>query len=326
MKKLQILIPQWKETEDIIKPLLDSIELQQNVDLKNQVGVIITNDGTDVKLSEEFLSKYTFDIEYYHNEHKGVSATRNYCLDKATADYVMFCDADDMFCNVCGLWIIFREIENGGFDSLVRNFVEESRHPQTKEVLYINREMDSTFVHGKVHRRKYLLEQNIRWNDSLTIHEDSYFNCLCQRLSQNVKYCPTPFYMWKWRDESVCRNDFKYILKTYNNMLDSNTALVDEFMKRNMFPNAQFYAVSMIYDAYFTMNKDEWINQENKEYRDNTERRFKQYYLKFKFLLDSIPLQNKAQIIQGIRNRFYQEGLLLETITFDTWIKHIENL
>ena len=36
MKKLQILIPQWKETEDIIKPLLDSIELQQNVDLKNQ--------------------------------------------------------------------------------------------------------------------------------------------------------------------------------------------------------------------------------------------------------------------------------------------------
>ena len=326
MKKLQILIPQWKETEDIIKPLLDSIELQQNVDLKNQVGVIITNDGTDVKLSEEFLSKYTFDIEYYHNEHKGVSATRNYCLDKATADYVMFCDADDMFCNVCGLWIIFREIENGGFDSLVSNFVEESRHPQTKEVLYINREMDSTFVHGKVHRRKYLLEQNIRWNDSLTIHEDSYFNCLCQRLSQNVKYCPTPFYMWKWRDESVCRNDFKYILKTYNNMLDSNTALVDEFMKRNMFPNAQFYAVSMIYDAYFTMNKDEWINQENKEYRDNTERRFKQYYLKFKFLLDSIPLQNKAQIIQGIRNRFYQEGLLLETITFDTWIKHIENL
>ncbi len=326
MKKLQILIPQWKETEDVIKPLLDSIELQQNVDLKNQVGVIITNDGTDVKLSEEFLSKYTFDIEYYHNEHKGVSATRNYCLDKATADYVMFCDADDMFCNVCGLWIIFREIENGGFDSLVSNFVEESRHPQTKEVLYINREMDSTFVHGKVHRRKYLLEQNIRWNDSLTIHEDSYFNCLCQRLSQNVKYCPTPFYMWKWRDESVCRNDFKYILKTYNNMLDSNTALVDEFMKRNMFPNAQFYAVSMIYDAYFTMNKDEWINQENKEYRDNTERRFKQYYLKFKFLLDSIPLQNKAQIIQGIRNRFYQEGLLLETITFDTWIKHIENL
>ena len=40
-KKLQILVPQYKETEDIIKPLLDSIEVQQNVDLINDIGVII---------------------------------------------------------------------------------------------------------------------------------------------------------------------------------------------------------------------------------------------------------------------------------------------
>jgi hypothetical protein len=26
---------------------------------------------------------------------------------------------------------------------------------------------------------------------------------------------------------------------------------------------AQFYATMMIYDSYFTLNKDEWINQEN---------------------------------------------------------------
>ena len=43
-KKLQILIPQYKEDESIIKPLLDSIEVQQNVDLANDIGVIIVND------------------------------------------------------------------------------------------------------------------------------------------------------------------------------------------------------------------------------------------------------------------------------------------
>ena len=53
-------------------------------------------------------------------------------------------------------------------------------------------------------------------------------------------------------------------------MLDSNTALVKELLKRNKKEDAQFYSVAMIYDAYFTMNKDEWINQENKEYRYNT--------------------------------------------------------
>ena len=53
--KLQILIPQYKETEDIIKPLLDSIAIQQNVDLIHDVGVIIVNDGSDVILSDKFF-------------------------------------------------------------------------------------------------------------------------------------------------------------------------------------------------------------------------------------------------------------------------------
>ena len=154
--KFQILIPQYKETDEVIKPLLDSIAIQQNVPFE-EIGVIICNDGSDVFLSEELLNSYPFKIEYHKETHKGVSATRNACLDYAKADYVMFCDADDMFCNVCGLWIIFREMEIG-FDSMVSVFLEESRHPQTKDPIYINHEMDSTFVHGKIHRRKYLLE------------------------------------------------------------------------------------------------------------------------------------------------------------------------
>ena len=52
-------------------------------------------------------------------------------------------------------------------------------------------------------------------------------------LSKNVKYCQTPFYLWKWRDDSVCRHDPKYILRTYRNMLDSNDALVQELRKNN---------------------------------------------------------------------------------------------
>ena len=322
--KLQILVPQYKETDEIVKPLLDSIEVQQNVDLKNDVGVIIVNDGTDVRLSEKLLSQYTYPIEYHFVEHGGVSAARNKCLDLATADYVMFCDADDMFFNACGLYIVFREIENGGFDSLVSAFVEETRHPETKEPIYINHDIDSTFVHGKIHRRQYLLDNNIRWNDSLTIHEDSYFNFLCQRLAKELKYSQTAFYLWKWRDDSVCRHDPKYILKTYNNMLDSNTALVKEFIKRGREQDAQFYAVSMIYDAYFTMNKQEWIDQENREYRDATERRFKQYYAEFEHLFRGISEETKNQIIVGMKNRMFTEGLMMESITFDDWIESVQ--
>lgn len=331
--KLQILIPQYKETDEVLKSMLDSIAIQQNIDFK-EVGVIIVNDGSDVKLSDKFLKSYPYNIEYYQNEHRGVSATRNACLDKATADYVMFCDADDMFYTVNGLWLIFNEIENGGFDGLISVFIEEGRHPLTKQILYYPRGdinaggVDSTFVHGKVYKRNYLLLNNIRWNDNLTIHEDSYFNIMCQRLTtpDRLKYCPMPFYLWKWRDESVCRRDEKYILKTYNNMLDSNTALVEEFLKRGKYPDAQQLATTMIYDAYYTMNKSEWINQDNKEYRNATEKRFQKYYHQFKYLFDSIPEQLRNQIIIGMRNRFFQEGMMLETITFNQWIEQIENL
>lgn len=322
-KKLQFLIPQYNETETDIKNLLDSIEIQQNIDM-DDIGAIIVNDGSDIILSDDFLNSYSYDIKYIKADHKGVSATRNAALDAASADYVMFCDADDMFYNACGLYIVFREIEKDGFDTLVSAFVEETRDPATKEPLYITHDIDQTFVHGKIHRRKFLLKNNIKWNNDLTIHEDSYFNCLCQNLAKNAKYSATPFYLWKWRDNSVCRHDPKYILKTYNNMLDSNTALINQFLKRDLKEEAMYYATAMIYDAYFTMNKDEWLNQENKEYRKAVEDRFAIYWKDFKHLHNTISEEKKNQIIISLRNRMFAEGMILETQTFADWIKQFE--
>ena len=288
--KLQFLIPQYDETDEIIKPLLDSIAIQQNVPM-NEIGAIICNDGSDIYLTEDFLKSYPFEIKYYKEPHRGVSATRNACLDRATADYVMFCDADDMFCNVCGLWILFREMKEK-FDSLVSVFIEETHKPEDNTVEYINHTMDSTFVHGKVHNREYLKKFNIRFKDSLTIHEDSYFNILCQSLSTNVKYCVTPFYLWRWRDNSVCRHDPKYILKTYNNMIDSIEALVDELYKRGKEDKALMYSVMAIFDSYYIMNKPEWRDQENQEYRNNTEKHFSLFYENHKKEWTTIPIND----------------------------------
>ena len=186
--------------------------------------------------------------------------------------------------------------------------------------------MDSTFVHGKVHRRQYLIDNDIRWNHNLTIHEDSYFNVQCQRLSTNVKYCQVPFYLWKWRDNSVCRHDPKYILKTFNNMLDSSDACVQQFIKKNHISVAKQLATSMIYDCYYTMNKKEWLDQENQNYRHDTEVRFKKYYVKYKEYFDTIDEHEKNQIIVGMKNRMFQEGLMMESITFNDWIQEIMKL
>ena len=82
----------------------------------------------------------------------------------------------------------------------------------------------------------------------------------------------------------------------------------------------------MIYDAYYMMNKKEWLDQENQEYRDATEKRFQKYYNDFLKLFLEIKPEVKNQIVVGMKNRFFQEGMFLEEVTFKDWIEHIQAL
>lgn len=316
-----LLVPRYNEPFSVIKPLLDSIAVQQNVDF-DDIQVIIADDGSDTPLAIE--GDYPFEIKYIECEHKGVSATRNAALDASKADYVMFCDIDDMFFNACGLWMIFREAELGRFDVMVSVFVEETR--ADGEIVYVNHEMDSTFVHGKVYRRKYLKKKQLRFNDALTVHEDSYFNILARECTKDAKFCPTPFYLWRWRDESVCRHDKKYILKTYNNMIESTDALIDEMARRNMDDKARVYAGNAVFDAYYLMNKPEWKDQENQEYRHSTEARFSDFFNKHKSRWDSLNKQEKMAISNMVRGRQVAEGMEMEEVTLEDWLRSIASV
>ena len=82
----------------------------------------------------------------------------------------------------------------------------------------------------------------------------------------------------------------------------------------------------MIFDAYYTMNKPEWINQDNKEYRDNTELRFAEYYKKRKEMWNAMPDMDKMMVSNGVRSRTVNEGMRMEAITIWDWLKHIEKI
>lgn len=321
--KLQILVPQYNETDEVIKNLLDSIALQQNVPFE-EIGMIICNDGSDVFLSEELLSSYPFNIEYHKEPHRGISGTRNACLDYATADYVMFCDADDMFVNMCGLYIVFMDMAEG-FDTFVSAFIEESRERNTKEVVYLTHEYDLTFVHGKVHRRQYLIDQNIRFKEELVVNEDSYFTVLTQNMTDNIKHCKSPFYLWKWRDESVCRQE-KHKLKTFTYMIEANDALVMELYDRNKINSAGYYVVHMVFNTYYMLNNPLWLEEENKKYRDAVEKRFAEYFKKMENLFNAVPMTERTEISNKLREKAIGEGMEMEVISFQEWTKHLKEM
>ena len=328
---LQFLVPQYKEKKEVLKPLLDSIALQQGVDF-DTIGVVIVNDGyPKSRLPDKFLKSYPFKIEYYLEEHRGVSATRNSCLDHSNAEIVCFCDADDMFFSLTGINILLAEF-NKEYNAIITNFYEEHRRADGTTG-FIEHPNDRTFVHGKFYRRQFLIDNSIRFNDSLTVHEDSYFNCLATSIMptqpgmKGVGYSSVPIYLWKWRDDSVCRRDPLYLQKTYQSYIDSVTSLVGEFMKRGQTANADTLIANQMFDTYYLMNTPDWLKQENQEYRLATERRFKKFYIDHKDRFDAMSDATKMSLSSQARDRkIKRNGMTMEKQTFDQWIEYIMGL
>ena len=105
----------------------------------------------------------------------------------------------------------------------------------------------------------------------------------------------------------------------------SNTALIHELQQRDKEQDAMAFVISMFYDAYFTLNRKDWLDVVNKEFRDRTERRFKMYSNEFRTIYDNAPEQFKQMIYQGQKTRFFNEGVFDEVMTLKQWLAHIDD-
>lgn len=254
---LQILVPQYKEDERVISKLLDSIELQRNIDFKD-IGVIIVNDGSDIILKHSWLEDYPFKIDYIKAEHKGVSATRNTALKATTADYIMFCDADDMFYHTLALQLIIRECKEKKPDCFYSTFVEETPDQKNPgKFIYNARQGAFVFVHGKVYRRQFLIDNDIYWDEELTLHEDGYFNglALAQVKKDKLVYCNEPFYMWCDNKESVSRKTPTFVLDTYIHNLVAQDRLITKLLPKNIY-EAINLSTNQLYQTYLLLTGD----------------------------------------------------------------------
>jgi len=339
---LDLLVPHWQEAAKEMEPLLDSVKVQQQVDFSD-IGVIIAYDGPEASELplDEWRERYPFAIEDVHPEKGGVSATRNAAFDASRATYVMWCDADDMFCDACGMYLIFHEMDaetppqdmmafglkkpEKGFDVLISVFREETKGPDGSFTFINHDQLDTTFCHGKAYRRQYLIDKNLKYNSELFIHEDSFFQILARECAKpyRAKFCPMPFYLWKWRDSSVCRHDPDYILKTMPNMIASNSAVTDEFIRRGMTDKAAQYFVMMCFEVYYMLNKPEWLEKTNSQYRDKVEKDFVAHFRAHRELWDDMSNQEKMMISQGVRQRSVAEGMLMEALTCPQWLDRI---
>ena len=314
--KMQILVPHWQEDIYGIAPLLNSITMQQGISM-DDIGVIIAHDGPDAaKL--DFPVKYPFKIEQVSLPEKmGVSAARNLALDNATADYVMFCDSDDMFINMLALYTIQYMAKEGDFDVMRSVFLEEEWREEG--VVFTKHEDDMTFVHGKVYRREYLIENDIRFNPELTVHEDSYFVTLALEFATvNVK-CDEVLYLWKCNPKSISRTDPHYMPHTYCNLMDSFDAIADKMIERGReYRAAEFSWYTMLFSWHW-LTRPFWKGCDEDKAR--AEMRVARILEKYREMWRKVPDERKVALDAGVP-KLENEKLP----DFAEWYASIENL
>lgn len=338
-KFFSILVPHYNEPIEVCKPLLDSIAIQQNIDM-NEIEVVICDDGPDaVLLPDEFLKSYPYDIQYHREPKGGVSQMRNKAFEYSTGEYVTWADIDDCYYTCLALWFVKRETQtpmqvpiNGvpttvnGFDALYAVFLEEGRNPQTGETYFIDRTDGYQFVHSKFFKREFLVRNGIHFFPECTIHEDNVLNLQVQACTQNIKWSPSPFYLWKWRDNSVCRRDPLYLKKTYPDLIKSSNHMMEWYTKKSKFDNARQAVASIVLDSYYTFCHPSWKEIGTKEYRDKAEKCFADYFKKWEYLWNECPDQVKMQISSGIRQREVIQGMEMETETLEQYLNRMRKL
>ena len=93
MPKVSVIIPAYNAEKDINKSI-DSVVAQEMQDFE----IVVVNDGSTDNTESVVLSyKSTLKdkLRYYYKENSGVADTRNFGIDKATGEYILFVDADD---------------------------------------------------------------------------------------------------------------------------------------------------------------------------------------------------------------------------------------
>ena len=319
-KKIQFLVPQYKEKEDTISFLLDSIESQLHVD-KNDIGVIICSDGGEYVLNQKFLDKYSYDIQYVICKHRGVSAARNSALILSDAEYVMFCDADDGFVSNIGVYSIIRSLDLNPESEMLSTkiFVEDFKNDYPE---FSIGDHNNTFIHGKVFRRDFLISHELFFDERLKVHEDSYF---CNAVNFFVKQKlnnDNAFYCWRKNPNSVS-NQAYYFVNTMWRLLLTNDSLVNLMKSINIDKESiSMTVVDVFLQMYCELQNDEWYLSEHKDQLDRTYGVLYWYIMKNLEYYNSISEEGFKQCLMTVRNGHHYRKV--EWFTIDQFIKRIE--
>ena len=194
--KTTVIIPCFNASKTIEKTLA-SLEKQTY----KYFQVYIVNDGsTDETLSaiERYRKGSLLNITVFTKENAGVSAARNYAINRCNTELITFLDADDEY--DCGfLNSMIQVLLDNDFDTVAAryeftrnaeetfvlpsklNYKEVSKYDLVK--LYTHKRIEKINFCGFLYKKKILNQYHIRFDEKIRFGEDTLF------IYQYLKYC-----------------------------------------------------------------------------------------------------------------------------------------
>lgn len=318
MKFLSVIVPRFKESEELMLPLLSSINNQVGINF-DEIEVIVVNDGIEgggktVPLDHKFLDMFQFQtVQLSADENVGPGMCRQIGIDNARGTYLTFIDADDRFHNVASLGLMINECRNTSCDMLDTPWLEELFVAETQQFVYTQHEVNNTWMHGKCIRRQFLIDNNIKHHPRYRVHEDSYILALIASVLQHSggerRFAPsTVTYVWKWSDSSIVRRDNG--IYTWSSMVTYINAINDAHrnIEKRKFPMAERVANFVIY-IYMTINAPNWIDtEEHIGYKQSSENAMAEYIQEFGHYLEECPQDRFVQLYSEQRPKMFMEN------------------
>lgn len=256
MPKLDIIVTHYNEHWKECSKFFDMLSVQRGINW-NDVYLIIVQDGENTLpfTWDTMLRAYPYYGDLITIQHSGVSTARNIGLSRATSDWVMFCDCDDMLYSADSLYRILTSIDQAEdrADLLWSPFwIEYNSNNHWAKTI---KEWNTVFIHGKIYRREFLTANQITFDPSLSYAEDALFNAevaMCIR-PERIARIPEIVYMWCQRPESLSSytgGNAERNLSLYRMRL-KRSELYD---KHGLHYEAETSAVRTIMDYYWELN------------------------------------------------------------------------
>lgn len=230
MPELSVILPVYNTRRYLPFTLRNIIECQLAVLPPGAWELIIVDDGsTDGSHleAEPWMQKYPAAVKLIRKDNAGVSAARNTGLNAASGKYVYFADSDDIILqnsisqllqlannnDIDMMKFMCRQISSEEYERytletpVAPSLQENFQVHDVRSYLVATKGMLVPDIHTStiqtIYRRSLLTDNDLRYNERLSVGEDEMFTWSAIAKAKRIGYTPAELYLYHQRSGSL---------------------------------------------------------------------------------------------------------------------------